>query len=159
MRMQDDMDSNFTRLPAMQVPLDIEPPDALWSRIEQAHVRKRRRRTIARVAGAGMAVAVVAVALTAGGRLISHSRSNVDWEARAQALELQLRTVAEGNGMLRTVASDDMRVELRRVDLSLQSAYDRGAREDELAPLWKRRSELLNTLIEDREHGLALTQL
>ena len=159
MRMQDDMDSNFTRLPAMQVPLDIEPPDALWSRIEKAHGRKRRRRNLSRVAGAGVIVAVLAIAMTAGVRLLPHSRSNVDWEARAQALELQLRTVAEGNGMLRTVASDDMRVELRRVDLSLQSAYDRGAREDELAPLWKRRSELLNTLIEDREHGLALTQL
>ncbi|HEX6833477.1 MAG TPA: hypothetical protein VF132_08085, partial [Rudaea sp.] len=137
---------------------DAEPPAQLWARIEAAHGRRRRRRIGLRVGAASMfALAAVIVGVTH--RAMERPRDEIDWQARAQALETQLRTLAQSERLPRAAATDATRAELLRVDLSLQAAYDRGARADELAPLWKRRSELLDALIEVREQGLALTRI
>ncbi|HEX4480592.1 MAG TPA: hypothetical protein VH082_07270 [Rudaea sp.] len=131
------------------------PPSAdLWSRIAAAHLARRQRRTMRRVAGAGTA-AVVLVAIAAFG-VHAMREPGVDWQARAQALELQLsEAIAQRSAPL----SSDTQEELARVDFALQSAYDRGADKSELAPLWKQRSELLSVLLAARQQKLALTRI
>jgi hypothetical protein len=132
------------------------PPSAdLWSRIAAAHRARRQRRTMRRVAGAGAAAAVVLVAIAAFG-VHATREPGVDWQARAQALELQLsEAIAQRSAPL----SSDTQEELARVDFALQSAYDRGADKSELAPLWKQRSELLSVLLAARQQKLALTRI
>jgi hypothetical protein len=143
----------------LRAPPDIEPPDALWSRIETARARNVQRRTFLRIAGASAGTLGLALALWIGGHTINKPQTagTIDWQARAQALELRLRLL--GDNGLRGAATEETRAELVRIDLSLQSAYDRGGDEKELSPLWKRRSELLDTLIETREQRLALTRI
>lgn len=132
------------------------PPSAdLWSRIATAHQARRRRRTMQRTIGAGAAAAVLVATIAIGVRW-THEPAAVDWQSRAQALELQLNAaVAQRNAPV----SSDMQEELERVDLALQSAYDRGANKTELVPLWKQRSELLSVLLAARQQQLALTRI
>lgn len=148
-------------MPLLQMPADIDPPDTLWSRIETVHAQNKRRKMRVRLATAGLCAAAFAVVLSFGIHLPSRHRgaADVDWQARAQALEVQLRALAQDDDALQLHGSGETRAELLRVDLSLQAAYDRGAGKDELAPLWKRRSELLDALIEVRQQGLALTRI
>ena len=82
----------------------------------------------------------------------------VDWQARAQALEIQLNQVSAASQASLPLTSDT-EVELARVDRTLQAAYDRGARKNELLPLWKQRSELLSLLLAVRQQQLALTRI
>lgn len=82
----------------------------------------------------------------------------VDWQARAQALEIQLNQ-ANAASQTRQPLASDTEVELARVDRTLQAAYDRGARKNELLPLWKQRSELLSLLLAVRQQQLALTRI
>ena len=135
----------------------ILPPSAdLWSRIATAHQARRRRRTMRRMLGAGAAAAVVLVATMAVGVRWTREPTAVDWQSRAQALELQLNAaVAQRNAPV----SNDTQEELERVDLALQAAYDRGANKTELVPLWKQRSELLSVLLAARQQQLALTRI
>ena len=132
------------------------PPSAdLWQRIATAHVARKRRRAIQRVAGAGGA-AVLVIAMVTAGVIKLREPASVDWQARAQALELQLNdALAQRDQPM----SGDTEEELERVDLALQSAYDRGANKTELVPLWKQRSELLSLLLTVRQQQLALTRI
>ena len=133
----------------------ILPPSAdLWSRIATAHQARRRRRAMRRIIGVGAAAVLVAT-ITVGVRW-TREPAAVDWQSRAQALELQLNAaVAQRNAPL----SNDTQEELERVDLALQAAYDRGANKTELVPLWKQRSELLSVLLAARQQQLALTRI
>ena len=132
------------------------PPSAdLWQRIATAHVARKRRRAVRRVAGVGSA-AVLVVAMITAGVIKLREPPAVDWQARAQALEMQLN---EALAQRDVPLSADTEEELERVDLALQSAYDRGANKTELVPLWKQRSELLSLLLAARQQQLALTRI
>jgi hypothetical protein len=132
------------------------PPSAdLWQRIATAHGARRRRRTMRRIAGVGGA-AVLVIAMVTVGVVKLREPPAVDWQARAQALELQLNEALAQRDL---PMSGDTEEELERVDLALQSAYDRGANKTELVPLWKQRSELLSLLLAARQQQLAMTRI
>ncbi len=85
-----------------------------------------------------------------------HESPAVDWQARAQALEMQLNEAA---AQTKTPSTSDTEAELARVDRALQAAYDHGARKNELLPLWKQRGDLLSLLLAVRQQQLALTRI
>lgn len=105
---------------------EIPLPDKLWQRVEAGRKQKFQRRKL----GAGIAaitlVAVVAMPLFA--------------------------PVFTGSGVeqgMQTVASQpasggrDIQAEVRALDHALQVAYDRGASDAEIAPMWVVRDALL----------------
>lgn len=134
-------------------------PADLWPRIAATHAVRRRQRRWRRLAAVGGAVALVAtLALTPSAWQRRHAAPPViDWQARAQALELQL------DALPTPVASDPMarlaESELGRLDSNLQSAYDRGAVPRDLDPLWQRRSELLDALLSVRRQQILPSQI
>ena len=100
------------------------PPSAdLWQRIATAHVARKRRRAMRRIAGVGSA-AVLVVAMVTVGVIKLREPATVDWQARAQALEMQLNEALAQRDL---PVSGDTEEELERVDVALQAAYDRGA--------------------------------
>jgi hypothetical protein len=130
------------------------PPD-LWPRIAAAHLTRQHRRRTQRVIAACTATAVaVAVVFVSAAWFAQAPR--VDWQARAQALEIQLGALSVPTNTANTVVVD---AELARLDRALQAAYDRAAPADELVPLWKQRSELLDALIAVRQQHIALTRI
>lgn len=145
-----DIAENAGALPAL--------PDGgdLWPRIASAHAARRRRRRTRRIVG-GLSAVCLAAALAVGLRPPSDT-SAVDWQARAQALELQLDETmgaSRSDRILTTTTAD----ELVQIDRALQAAYDRGAGKSELLPLWKQRSELLSVMLAVRQQQLALTRI
>lgn len=139
--------------------IDASPslPDGgdLWPRIAAAHIATRRRRRMRRFGGGIFSVFLVA-ALAMGLRA-SRDESPVDWQARAQALELQLDESMAARSV--HAFTTDVQQELVQVDRALQSAYDHGAGKSELLPLWKQRSELLSVMLAVRQQQLALTRI
>lgn len=129
------------------------PPADLWPRIAATHLSRRRQRQRRRFAVAGGALALIA-ALTFSASTRRHAAAPaIDWQARAQALELQLdalQTPAASDPLARLAES-----ELARLDGNLQAAYDRGAPAHDLGPLWQRRSELLDALLSVRRQTLS----
>ncbi|HET7063346.1 MAG TPA: hypothetical protein VFI49_03655 [Rudaea sp.] len=84
----------------------------------------------------------------------------VDWQARAQALELQLRALRDSTGARTDNAGAlETQSEIARVDDALQAAYDTGAEKDQLELLWKRRSELLGALISVRQRHVEISRI
>ncbi len=137
------------RLPAAPV---FVPPADLWPRIAAAHAarRRRRRRWRATLAGLGLAAALAALWFAP----LRADRERIDWQARAQALELELDALP-GAGRAAPAAE----AELARIDGALQRAYDRGARSDEVRPLWQARSELLSALLAARRQQVLPTRI
>lgn len=141
----------LARLPAPVTPLAA--PAELWPRIAAAHTARLRRRRVLRIAAASSAVVFLALALV----WRAAAPAAVDWQARAQALELQLDTLplpAAADPAARLAES-----ELARVDRTLQSAYDHGAQAGKIAPLWRRRSELLDALLAVRRQQTLSTRI
>ena len=143
-------ESNFRDL-AARLPASMAahvPPADLWPRIATTHLQRRRQRRQRRLlAGGGAIVLVAALALTANSWRHAAAPA-IDWQARAQALELQLDalpTPASSEPLAQMAES-----ELAHVDGNLQAAYDRGAARRDLDPLWQRRSELLDALLSVR---------
>jgi hypothetical protein len=126
----------------------------LWPRIAVEHRARRRRRHLRRAAVATFACVLVAGAIAFG--WLPRSQSGVDWQARAQALEIEFNAA---RGAASPVLAADAESELARLDSALQAAYDRGAQPTELAGLWKRRSELLSALLAARQQQLILTRI
>ena len=127
------------------------PPADLWPRIAATHLTRRRQRRGRRLAVAGGALALVAaLAFTASTRRHAAAPA-IDWQSRAQALELQL------DALPTPVASEPLarlaESELAHLDGNLQAAYDRGAPARDLDPLWQRRSELLDALLSVRRQA------
>jgi hypothetical protein len=129
----------------------------LWPRIAAAHLARRRTRRIRRFAVGGTAMALL-IAVSFLAWQAPREAPAVDWQARAQALEIQLNQ-ANAASQTRPPFASDTEVELARVDRTLQAAYDRGAHKNELLPLWKQRSELLSLLLAVRQQQLALTRI
>ena len=134
-----------------------EPAPDLWSRIERAHLSRRQRRRRLRFAGASLAVVAVVAVLLAVSRL--PESASTDWQARAQALEMQLHARTAPAADIDNPLSMDTESELARVDGALQTAYDHGATKSELVPLWKQRSELLSALLTARRQSLLVTRI
>lgn len=132
----------LARSQLFQLP-EFEPDPALWTRIESAHRRRsavRRNRRIGWLAG-GLAAACAVIALLP----IAHDQpgdSVAVWQQRSQELE------REWQSQSRAQLDPRARAQLRLIDLDLQSAYDRGADELELVPLWKLRNALLRELVD-----------
>ena len=130
----------------------------LWPRIAAAHLASRRARRIRRVAASGIAVTLLISTAFFFGLPRAPESPAVDWQARAQALEIQLNE-ATAAAPTKTPSSSDAEADLARVDRALQAAYDRGAHKSELLPLWKQRSDLLSLLLAVRQQQLALTRI
>jgi len=134
-----------------------EPPPELWPRIAAARqqlVRRRRLRYGIGAAGAAFALAVLLAGPASQSR--PQPASAVDWQARAQALELQLHALAPATGAADVSA---MQAEIASLDRTLQTAYDEGSDEDRLLPLWKKRSELLDALLDARRRHLQISRI
>lgn len=129
-------------------------PAELWPRIVAAH-RQRARQARQRRFGAAAAfvlVAAVAAVVRFGGE---RAAEPVDWQARAQALELQLRAAE----VAPVAAGAPAFGELARVDAALQAAYDDGAEAKRIEALWKRRSELLDVLLRVRRENIEISRI
>jgi len=149
------------RLRLRELPVGEPSPD-LWQRIAVTHAGRMRRARMRRaIIGSSLAAMILVAALVAPTWLApSATQREVDWQARAQALELQLRALrvsadahADSDGALETQS------EIARVDDALQTAYDTGAEKDQLELLWKRRSELLGALISVRQRHVEISRI
>jgi hypothetical protein len=148
------------RLPVM------EPSPDLWERIAAAQrTRARRRRRLrhaATLCAALVGVLVLFASADRFGAFDEHdSATAIDWQARAQALELQLRALRTGASPQQgsDALATDLQNELALVDAALQTAYDDGATHDRVDALWKRRSELLSVLLAARRHDIRISRI
>ncbi len=139
--------------------LDAQASTALWTRISVARARRVSRKRWQRLGiGTTLAVAVVSLVLVYP-RHAQHEPERIDWQARAQALELQLAVLQSEHSAVASVGADDLTSELDTVDQRLRSVYENGPPTEDVSPLWQRRSELLDTLLAARKQGLALTHI
>ncbi|WP_371279853.1 hypothetical protein [Dokdonella sp.] len=150
-RMDQDAASRWELLP------EFDPDPALWSRIQsrRAHQQVRRRQRQRWVAS-GLAVAALLCVVAVSRFQIEQPKPDqvAVWQGYSQALE------QEWLAMARATPDPRVRAELRLIDLELQTAYDRGAAESELIPLWKLRNEALRELIDnDVSRMRAVTRL
>jgi len=145
------VDALIDRLPA------FDPPDALWDRVvarRSAHVRRARVRAVA-------LTSVAALALVVGWRFAVRAPIDElanDPQARSGALETELASVRAGSAAPGATVRD-VEARLARVDDALQSAYDRHAQHDELARLWRERSELEAALLAAYQRPADLVRL
>jgi hypothetical protein len=140
-----------------------QPPADLWARIEAAHDVRNRRRRRRRLAAGGMFCIALAGVVALRSLHAPSATPEIDWQARAQALELQLLALErESRNPAATSAAfdaDPATSELAETDRRLQAAYEHKNPVSQLVPLWKRRSELLDALIAARREGLTLTRI
>ena len=124
-----------------ELPVFTPDPD-LWPRIAAAHAKAQAwRRTWRWPAAATAAAAVIAAILIA----VPHApadRGLAEGQRESQTLEREWQSIAPTAAR---PAADLARLHV--IDSALQAAYDRGARPDELQPLWKQRNEALRGLI------------
>ena len=124
---------------------EFAPDDALWPRIAAAHakasnvpvMRPRRRWPFAVAAAAAIAIVAVAV-----GPRVDRAPRLSEGQRESQTLEREWQALAPT-----AVHASANVARLHVIDAALQSAYDRGARTDELQPLWKARNDALRGLI------------
>jgi hypothetical protein len=139
---------------------EFAPGTGLWARIESAQRNRRRRQ---RWTSVGLAIAAAAVAAVA----VMHLRGPAGplaadlmaGQQESQQLESQWQQLAIG-----AQATPAGSTQLRVIDAALQSAYDRGAHQDEVAPLWQERNRALRGLIDGYRNngtrgGLAVTRI
>ncbi|HSE13433.1 MAG TPA: hypothetical protein VLB69_12455 [Rudaea sp.] len=148
------------RLRLRELPMS-EPSSDLWQRIADAHQGRLRRARVRRgIVGSGVAAMALAALIIAPKWPAPAAEGDVDWLARAQALELQLRALEATRGAhADSTGALDTQAEIARIDNALQAAYDTGAEREQLAPLWKRRSELLGTLISVRQRHVEISRI
>jgi hypothetical protein len=149
------------RLRLRELPVGEPSPD-LWQRIADTHAGRVRRARVRRgIVGSSLAAIVLLAILVVPKWLEpSAAQRDVDWQARAQALELQLRALRDSSGAHADNAGAlEAQSEIARVDDALQAAYDTGAEKDQLELLWKRRSELLGALISVRQRHVEISRI
>lgn len=132
----------LVRAQLMRLP-EFDPDPGLWARIDATNARRisAQRNQRLRWLASGIAASVALFLILPGTRDVSDS-GLAEWQQRSQSLEQEWRSLARQSVDSRSQA------QLRLIDLDLQSAYDRGATESELAPLWKLRIDILSELIE-----------
>jgi len=133
----------------------IEPSADLWQRIVAAHVRRARIRRLA-LATAGCALAIALLIGTTAGPFATRRAAGVDWQARSQALELQVRALP--SRQVNALASD-AQAQLMIVDAALQAAYDDGAGRERVNALWEQRSKLLDALLQARRQNVEISRI
>ncbi|HEX7914233.1 hypothetical protein [Rudaea sp.] len=140
-----------------------QPPADLWTRIEAAHDVRSRRRRLRRLAVGSMFCVALAGAVALRSLHAPSAAPEIDWQARAQALELQLLAMQHESHTPAATSvafdADPATSELAEIDRRLQTAYEHKNPVGQLVPLWKRRSELLDALIAARREGLTLTRI
>jgi len=139
----------------------LEPSAELWQKIAGAQQRRMRRARLRRmVLWCGSSFVVLAALIVGADGWFGRTQSSldVDWQARAQALELQLRALDAG-ASARAGTAVDAQNELALVDVALQSAYDEGAEQQRVRALWKRRSELLSALVNARRQNMEISRI
>ena len=149
------------RLRQSELPVGEPSPD-LWQRIADTHAGRVRRARVRRgIIGSSLVVMLLVAVLVVPKWLApSAAQRDVDWQARAQALELQLRELRDSSGAHADNAGAlEAQSEIARVDDALQAAYDTGAEKDQLELLWKRRSELLGALISVRQRHVEISRI
>jgi len=141
----------------------LEPSAELWQKIAGAQQRRMRRARLRRmVLWCGSSFVVLAALIVGADGWFGRTQSSldVDWQARAQALELQLRALDAGaSARAGTPTAVDAQNELALVDVALQSAYDEGAEQQRVRALWKRRSELLSALVNARRQNMEISRI
>jgi hypothetical protein len=149
------------RLRLRELPVGEPSPD-LWQRIADTHGGRVRRARMRRgIIGSGLA-ALLLVAVVVAPKWLEPSamEREVDWQARAQALELQLGALRDSTSAhVDNAGALEAQSEIARVDDALQAAYDTGAERDQLELLWKRRSELLGALISVRQRHVDISRI
>jgi hypothetical protein len=120
----------------------FEPDAGLWPRIVAAHAAAKapRRRPARWLVGAAAAAAVVAMLIAVTPRAPVES-ALAESQRESQSLEREWQALAPATAQPAKLAR------LHVIDATLQSAYDRGAQTNELAPLWKERNDALRGLI------------
>ena len=131
------------RLAAMP---EFDPPAWLDARVHASLARPPAPRR-AWWPLAALAAAVVALALATPWRapLPRDAGEQGAWVARSRGLEGELARIRPANAAPQGAAG--LEAELAHIDRALQAAYDRGADARELAPLWRQRSDTLDSLV------------
>lgn len=114
---------------------EVPLPDALWQRVDSGRRQKMRRRQILAGVASLALVAVMAMPLLAP-MLVDARRSEA--LAAYQAPDSQ----------------HDIQADLHALDQALQAAYDRGASDAEIAPMWVAREALLGGIQSTRAASL-----
>lgn len=105
---------------------EIPLPDALWRRVDAKRRQKIRRRKL------GVGIAALALATAMATPLLIPMFAGADRAPNERiAAHLPMR------------GERDVQAELRALDHALQAAYDRGANDAEIAPMWVARDALL----------------
>lgn len=118
-------DSQLRPLQDLAQAPDMSPPASLWPRVREGQRKALLRRRVLRGASAS-AMALLLVAL-------------VPWSS--------LQVTEPATGMVAAQGSDDVREQIVSIDRALQAAYDRGASDDEVAPMWDARSVLVARMV------------
>jgi hypothetical protein len=105
---------------------EIPLPDTLWRRVDAKRRQKLRRRKL------GVGIATLALAAVMATPLLIPMFADAD-RAPGERIAAQLPLRGE----------HDVQAELRALDHALQAAYDRGASDAEIAPMWVARDALL----------------
>lgn len=109
----------------------IPLPDSLWQRVEAGRRQKIRRRKL------GGGIATLAIAAVMAVPLLTPMFTD------APAVQGVRGIAQEPTGGGPADGRSDTRAELRALDQALQAAYDRGASDAEIAPMWVTRETLL----------------
>jgi hypothetical protein len=110
---------------------DMPPASGLWPRLAEARARRLRRVRM----GAGGAAALALCLMLPMLYRLQQAPAQVQAGAAAGPMAVPVEDAAALDAATL--------VEIRAVDRALQAAYDEGASEAELAPLWKFREALL----------------
>jgi hypothetical protein len=137
---------------------EFAPDPALWTRIAGARKRQLGQRRHVRLAGSLAAAAVFAAAVLVLPRpaVVAPDPTGdlAVWLHQSQALEQEWTRLEPSPEAARGTRSP-----LRRIDAALQAAYDRGASDEELAPLWEARSKALRAMIDNRQDAVVTTRI
>ncbi len=116
-------DPDDTLLKDLERAPSLTPPDTLWPRLREGQRKAvRRRRVIAGATASACALLLVALA---------------PWPSLLSPTPLPPAVNVASGG-------DDAREQIATLDRALQAAYDRGASDTEIAPLWEVRNALAN---------------
>ena len=149
------------RLRLRELPV-VEPSPDLWQRIAVTHAGRMRRARMRRAIIGSSLAAILLVAVVGAPKSLAPSATEraVDWQARAQALELQLHALPDSAGVhADNAGARETQSEIARIDDALQAAYDTGAESNQVELLWKRRSELLGALISVRQRHVEISRI
>lgn len=145
---------------------EFAPPQALRERIMHRLAPPARRRWPLPAALA--AAAVLALAMLLAPRLqgpdtappvVASADPVAASQARSRALEADLAATPRDDAAGGSAGILAAEAELARVDLALQSAYDRNAPATELEPLWRQRTDLLGMLVAAYRNPASLVRI